>query len=115
MKLRILVVVGLLALPLGGCKKEKKDLRNADFTALAKVANPPNRPKNQAATEDLWTAAFILPKWHFLLRDVPGGEPSLVHWKDNMGWMLAFTDQEKLVVFANAYGVHPPDAGALSR
>ena len=95
MKIRTLPI--LLALMLLGCPPSGP----ADFRALAEKAYPEGATPDRQAMDNLWSALFKLPQWHFLMTaksaelkqpavEMVGGEP----------WLLVYTDLQMLRMYA---------------
>lgn len=86
----------------------------ADFVALAQKAFPDNAPINRDAMDELWVAAFKLPKWHFLMtpKSAVDKQPS-VQIVAEEPWLLVFTDSEKLNQYATSNKNLAADGSAL--
>ena len=103
LRLPSLVLLVLLAAP--ACTERT---RSSDFAVLAQKAYPDGVAGNRDAVEDLWISLFRLPQWYFLAN--PATNQPAVQQFANEGWLLVFTDPERLRRYA-ASKIAPTDAG----
>ena len=98
MNLRTLPVVLTLLLAAAACTEKAK---SSDFVVLAQRAYPGSGPLNREAMDDLWSSLFRLPQWHFLMTPASAvtNQPA-VQLIGTQGWLLAFTDTDKLKRYA---------------
>ena len=107
MKIRTLPLV--LALVLLGCPPSGP----ADFRTLAEKAYPEGATPDRQALDNLWTALFKLPQWHFLMtaKSAQLKQPA-VETIDGQPWLLVYTDLQMLRLYAVANKNVIPDGGA---
>jgi hypothetical protein len=107
MKIRTLPL--LLALALLGCPPAGP----ADFRTLAEKAYPEGGKPIANAMDNLWTALFKLPKWHFLMTTTTAAarQPA-IETIDGEQWLLVFTDLQMLRLYAIANKNVVGDGGA---
>lgn len=74
---------------------------NVDFVDLAGKAFPPDGSMNREYGDQLYSALYKLPEWHFLMTAASfrRKQPS-VQVIDGKNWFLVFTDTELLRAYA---------------
>ena len=107
MKIRTLPI--LLALVLLGCPPAGP----ADFRTLAEKAYPEGATPDRQAMDNLWSALFKLPQWHFLMtaKSAALKQPA-VELIDGEPWLLVYTDLQMLRMYAAAPKGLATDGGA---
>lgn len=75
-----------------------------DFRALATKAYPEGATPDKPALDKLWSSLFKLPKWQVLMsQDTAGAKQPSVSTIDGEQWVLVFTDQNFLGLYAGTY------------
>ncbi len=93
-------VVLVLSLVLVGCPPPPPP----DFRALAEKAYADGATQDKPALDKLWSSLFKLKKWYFLMSiDTMGAKQPSVSTVDGEQWVLAFTDEAFLGLYAGTH------------